>query len=209
MTFAGINLHDGKRIHVCTTSCNTPITVLMSFAYVCLYLMCVYTYACCFFFFVRSLVNKQKSLRWRRLANQTYAGQHVTEAEAPIAGSGIKGQKGALQSVTDRRELDEFLVEAMLQEEQFEAEHSSMVILSTEAVAKKEYDALKANNFEYPEIPIPRRPEWDEETTPDQLDRMEKDSFLRWRKSLADMEEEFNGKEITPFEKNLEVWKQL
>lgn len=157
----------------------------------------------------KSLVNKQKSLRWRRLANQTYAGQHVTEAEAPIAGSGIKGQKGALQSVTDRRELDEFLVEAMLQEEQFEAEHSSMVILSTEAVAKKEYDALKANNFEYPEIPIPRRPEWDEETTPDQLDRMEKDSFLRWRKSLADMEEEFNGKEITPFEKNLEVWKQL
>ncbi len=38
---------------------------------------------------------------------------------------------------------------------------------------------------------------------------MENKSFLEWRRGIALMEENFVSLAITPFEKNLEVWKQL
>lgn len=41
-----------------------------------------------------------------------------------------------------------------------------------------------------------------------ELDRNEKDSFLEWRRSLARLQEE-EGLLLTPYEKNLEFWRQL
>lgn len=35
-------------------------------------------------------------------------------------------------------------------------------------------------------LTVPRRPEWDEFTTAAELDRKEKDSFLDWRRQLAE-----------------------
>lgn len=55
---------------------------------------------------------------------------------------------------------------------------------------------------------IPRRPEWGERTTPEQLDAQERASFLDWRRDLADLESE-EHLVLTPFEKNLQVWRQL
>jgi large subunit GTPase 1 len=55
---------------------------------------------------------------------------------------------------------------------------------------------------------IPRRPAWTAATTPEKLEEMERASFLAWRRDLAALE----GDErlvLTPFEKNLEVWRQL
>ena len=38
----------------------------------------------------------------------------------------------------------------------------------------------------------------------------DKDNFLEWRRNLAKLEEELLiDRTMTPFEKNLEVWKQL
>lgn len=36
------------------------------------------------------------------------------------------------------------------------------------------------------------RPKWDEQTTPEQLDQLEKDNFLAWRRSLAEYVLTFN-----------------
>lgn len=44
--------------------------------------------------------------------------------------------------------------------------------------------------------------------TPDELDKNEKEHFLEWRKSLAYLQEE-KGIMLTPYEKNLEFWRQL
>ena len=55
---------------------------------------------------------------------------------------------------------------------------------------------------------IPRRPIWNSQTTKEELDRAEKDSFLKWRRELAEAEED-SGKVFTPFEKNIEFWRQL
>ena len=58
------------------------------------------------------------------------------------------------------------------------------------------------------DILIPRRPVWVEGTTKEELDRAEKDSFLNWRRNLAQIEES-SGATFTPFEKNIEFWRQL
>lgn len=55
---------------------------------------------------------------------------------------------------------------------------------------------------------VPRRPAWDAKTTPAELNRREKDSFLEWRRNLAQL----TGAQhfiLTPFERNIEVWRQL
>jgi large subunit GTPase 1 len=57
-------------------------------------------------------------------------------------------------------------------------------------------------------LTVPRRPHWDSTTTPEQLDRMERDSLLEWRRGLAELQEN-NDLLMTPFERNLEVWRQL
>ena len=53
-------------------------------------------------------------------------------------------------------------------------------------------------------VPIPRRPGWEEE----ELEEVEKESFLAWRKGLATLEEDY-GFVVTPFERNLDFWRQL
>jgi large subunit GTPase 1 len=42
-----------------------------------------------------------------------------------------------------------------------------------------------------------------------EVDRREKDAFMIWRRSIAALEESHQGLKVTPFEKNLEVWRQL
>lgn len=80
--------------------------------------------------------------------------------------------------------------------------------------------------FEFRELAVPRRPKWDKTTTPEQLDQNEKDAFLQWRRAIAIKEEQIVASQarssistsntasnqnvsVTPFEKNLQVWRQL
>jgi hypothetical protein len=66
-------------------------------------------------------------------------------------------------------------------------------------------------------LQIPRRPLWDADTSPETLHRAEKDAFLAWRRMIAQIEAENGGGAarggaplaVTPFEKNVEVWRQL
>ena len=53
-----------------------------------------------------------------------------------------------------------------------------------------------------------RRPQWGSNTTPEELELSERDSYLTWRRNLAKLEEG-EGLLFTPFEKNLVFWRQL
>lgn len=65
-------------------------------------------------------------------------------------------------------------------------------------------------SFVFNELSVPRRPAWDESTTKQELDKKEKEAFLEWRRAIAAQEEILDGQaRVTPFEKNLEVWRQL
>jgi len=57
-------------------------------------------------------------------------------------------------------------------------------------------------------LQLPRRPAWREDQSAEAVDAQERAAFVAWRRELAAVEE---GERLvlTPFEKNLEVWRQL
>jgi len=58
------------------------------------------------------------------------------------------------------------------------------------------------------QVPVPRRPTWDEDTSADELAALEGEAFLDWRRGLAQIEEG-EGLVMTPYERNLDFWRQL
>jgi len=62
-------------------------------------------------------------------------------------------------------------------------------------------------NPQYKPLTIPRRPPWDKEMTALEIHNQENLAFLEWRRDLAGVEEKNIKLAITPFEKNIEVWK--
>ncbi|KAJ1618307.1 P-loop containing nucleoside triphosphate hydrolase protein [Pavlovales sp. CCMP2436] len=113
--------------------------------------------------------------------------------------------KGKLRSVTECDDLEEFMTQATMANTDFTAtERAHMVVLKSSVVhiARNERAALKRTL-----IRVPRRPRWHAGTTPEELTAAENQTFLEWRRGLAEMED--SGSLLTPFERNLEVWKQL
>ena len=120
-----------------------------------------------------------------------------------------------MKSVTEQAALDEFLATAELAGTDFTAEKMSNVkIIHTDQKnpyllsAAEERAAVGKQKAHKDRLTVPRRPQWDASTTPEQLDRMERESMLEWRRGLAELQEN-NDLLMTPFERNLEVWRQL
>jgi len=93
-----------------------------------------------------------------------------------------------MRSVTEQAALDEFLSTAELAGTDFTAEKLNNVkiihrdqknpylLSSTE-----EHATLKKHKENRNRLTVPRRPHWDESTTPQELDRLERESLLEWR----------------------------
>src|ERR1700733_6755893 len=120
-----------------------------------------------------------------------------------------------MRSVTEQAALDEFLSTAELAGTDFTAEKMNNVkIIHTDQrnpyllSAAEERAAVGKQKAHKDRLTVPRRPKWDSATTPEELDRMERDSLLEWRRGLAELQES-NDLLMTPFERNLEVWRQL
>ena len=120
-----------------------------------------------------------------------------------------------MRSITEQAALDEFLSTAELAGTDFTAEKLKNVkIIRTDQKdpyllsAAEERSAIKKQMANRSRLTIPRRPPWSEHTSPQELDRQEKASLLEWRRGLADLQEN-DDLLITPFERNLEVWRQL
>ncbi|PWN44487.1 P-loop containing nucleoside triphosphate hydrolase protein [Ceraceosorus guamensis] len=132
-----------------------------------------------------------------------------------------------LQSVTHQGDLEEFIATAQLAESDFTAERRNVTVVSAPAAdgmrgggvnargwnpflldGREERESLERQRRNKEALRVPRRPRWDSKTTPSQLQRLEAEAFLDWRRSLAQLTDS-GGFVLTPFERNLEVWRQL
>ncbi|KAK6629695.1 hypothetical protein RUM43_003513 [Polyplax serrata] len=114
-----------------------------------------------------------------------------------------------LQSVTEESSFQEFLSTAQLAGTEFEAEKLNIKFVKPSVscdVTSRNLSEIESRHYEM--IKIPRRPAWTSETTPAELETAERESFLEWRRKLAELQES-EGFLLTPFEKNLEFWRQL
>lgn len=120
-----------------------------------------------------------------------------------------------MRSITEQGALDEFLATAELAGTDFTAEKMNNVkIIHTDQKnpyllsATEERNTLKKHKENRFKLTVPKRPKWDASTTPQELEALERESFLNWRRGLAELQEN-NDLLMTPFERNLEVWRQL
>ncbi|KAK1162440.1 hypothetical protein AOXY_G17303 [Acipenser oxyrinchus oxyrinchus] len=118
-----------------------------------------------------------------------------------------------LQSVTEQNSLDEFLATAELAGTEFVAEKLNIKFVPAEArsglLTAEESQRIKELHEENKHfLRIPRRPYWDENTSAEVLQHAERDSFLLWRRQLVLLEEQ-QTLILTPFERNLDFWRQL
>merc|ERR1719210_1441946 len=117
-----------------------------------------------------------------------------------------------LQPVTEEDSYQDFLNTAEMAGREFDAEKWNVKLV--DAQTRQVYIDTNNNGGELRELteeernlPIPRRPEWTG-LSAEELREAENKSFLDWRRDLAVLQEETDCV-VTPYEKNLEFWRQL
>jgi ribosome biogenesis GTPase A len=114
-------------------------------------------------------------------------------------------------SILDNNALDDFIDSAEMEGNNFEVKrvHQNHSFLM-EATTHRSIQTLNFSAFDHEQLSIPRKPAWNKKMTAEEVDRNEKNAFLRWRREIASIEAlDDYTKKVTPFEKNLEVWRQL
>jgi large subunit GTPase 1 len=135
----------------------------------------------------------------------------------------IATEKPKITSIIDQNSLEEFVQLAQLSNKNFTAEKEITIVNrkeilqgSTESAnAQKELlgnfllTDSSVRNPKYKLLKIPRRPKWRKDMSAEEIQGQENVAFLQWRRDIASIEENNMTLAITPFEKNLDVWRQL
>lgn len=117
-----------------------------------------------------------------------------------------------MQSVTEESSFQEFLSTAELAGTEFNAEKLNIKFVKANSgglLLKNEMDKiLETQERNKGLVKIPRRPKWNSSINAQELHVLEKETFLEWRRHLA-LLQEVEGLMLTPYERNLEFWRQL
>ncbi|XP_030029363.2 LOW QUALITY PROTEIN: large subunit GTPase 1 homolog [Manduca sexta] len=148
----------------------------------------------------RSLIKDRFSKNRHRRHVEDNTMLHTTEVN-----DGYDWGRLNLQSVTAESSLQEFLSTAELAQKEFTAE--KMNLKYVKSVPMEVPVVTSQPDFDEP-LTVPRRPQWTPGiSTEEQLIR-ERDAFLDWRRNLNELQAKL-GAALTPYERNLELWKQL
>ncbi|XP_017054910.1 large subunit GTPase 1 homolog [Drosophila ficusphila] len=142
----------------------------------------------------------------RKVDNDTML--HTTELQ-----DGYDWGRLNLSSVTEESSFQAFLRTAELAGTEFQAEKLNITFVNPKQrvglLSKTQEQRMHQKHDEHRnQLKIPRRPKWNKDTSAEELERAENEAFLDWRRDLALLQED---EEIlmTPYEKNLEFWRQL
>ncbi|ETN66656.1 nucleostemin 3 [Anopheles darlingi] len=133
---------------------------------------------------------------------------HTTEVQ-----DGYDWGRLNLQSVTEESSFQEFLRTAELAGTEFQAEKLNISYVNPKSkvgllTTNERVEIIRKQIDKKDLLKIPRRPRWTKEMTPEELHVAENGSFLEWRRGLVALQED-DGMLLTPYEKNLDFWRQL
>ncbi len=117
-----------------------------------------------------------------------------------------------MKSSTEPDNLADFLSTAELKNDDFESQKANTVVIESNAFVQVRHEPTAEQLAQQKEfwssLRVPRRPKWTRDMDAEVLHQMERNSFLDWRRNLSQVEER-DSITMTPFEKNLNVWRQL
>ncbi|PNF16467.1 Large subunit GTPase 1-like protein [Cryptotermes secundus] len=156
----------------------------------------------------RSLIKDRFGSAGRTRRNKDPSLLHTADVD-----DGYEWGRLNLQSVTEESSFQAFLSTAELAGTEFQAEKLNITFVNPMSgvglLSGEDKEKVKgAQDKNKQLLGIPRRPKWDINTTAEQLQAAERDEFLEWRRRLAKLQE-VEGILLTPYEKNLEFWRQL
>lgn len=117
-----------------------------------------------------------------------------------------------ITSILDNKALDDYIANIEMEGVDVEVRrvHNNDSFLVECSSEKQKLQAFTTKDFHFSQLSIPRKPSWSLDMTAEEVDRREKNAFLQWRRNIASLEDANNGSmKVTPFEKNIEVWRQL
>lgn len=127
-----------------------------------------------------------------------------------------------VKSTLETNNLDEFLTLAKLSQKKYDVLNEQIVIQNIgnqyQDVDQNQFSNVLMKNIlknseinvkESKSLAIPKRPKWKEGIPAKEFERMEREAFLNWRRNLAEEEEKNIELAISPYEKNIEIWRQL
>lgn len=140
--------------------------------------------------------------------------KRVGEEERAVPNPTGVSERHAARSVLEQNSLDDFIASADLARTEFQAvrgqrhevDEGPRLVSAGPVVSLAEQE--RAAIARRVQVPIPHRPRWEEGIGADELTVLEGEAFLEWRRGLARMEEE-EGLVMTPYERNLDFWRQL
>lgn len=165
---------------------------------------------------VMSQLHKAVSNKTNKAIHPNAISKHVADIREPETHKNIK-------SNLESKNLDEFLEIAKLSQKKYEVLNEQIVIQNMNTNTNREINQNEFNKiflknvmknsdiklYETKPLAIPKRPKWQKGISAVEFERMEREAFLNWRRALASEEEKNGEYAITPFEKNIEVWRQL
>lgn len=115
--------------------------------------------------------------------------------------------------MTEESSFQDFLRTAELAGTEFQAEKLNLQFMTPRAnagvLSDNQTREMREKHIANKDLlKIPRRPKWDKETSGEELQKAENEAFLEWRRGLSILQED-EGILMTPYEKNLEFWRQL
>ena len=136
---------------------------------------------------------------------------------------GENNVKKPMASILEMSSLDEFVQLAQLSKKKFDAEKYLQVVTTNEVIPNGMNSGAgnsslvgqfigERNNLLHPTytpLKVPRRPAWTKQMTAHEIETQENMAFLEWRRDIASIEQGNMNLAITPFEKNIDIWRQL
>jgi large subunit GTPase 1 len=117
-----------------------------------------------------------------------------------------------MTSILENNALDDFINMVEMDDEDVEVkryDNDTLPVMLIEPQQQRA-QAMSASYFSQEQLVIPRKPQWTFKMSPEEVDLNERNSFLEWRRKIAEFENDSTeARRITPYEKNLEVWRQL
>eukprot|EP00189_Rhodosorus_marinus_P010153 CAMPEP_0184743012 /NCGR_PEP_ID=MMETSP0315-20130426/5914_1 /TAXON_ID=101924 /ORGANISM="Rhodosorus marinus, Strain UTEX LB 2760" /LENGTH=621 /DNA_ID=CAMNT_0027214099 /DNA_START=123 /DNA_END=1989 /DNA_ORIENTATION=+ len=154
----------------------------------------------------QSLVSNSGAVKSGKLSGRGERRERGKNRHDASDGGGATSGQG-FSSVLEVSDLAEIMYDAELTGRDFTPQRRPVLVNQSQS---QPANPLKSRNIaeELDVLRMPRRPNWSPKMTAAELEAAERNTFLEWRRNLAAVEDR-RDKQMTPFEKNLEIWRQL